>query len=215
MKENVKQHLKLLLERYPVLSCAEADIAAAYECMRASYEAGGKLLIAGNGGSAADAGHIVGELMKGFVKKRPLSAAEKEALKAADPLMGSELSEKLQEGLPTISLTEHAALTTAYGNDADPLLCFSQQLWNYGRPGDVFLAISTSGNSRNLLYAAAAARAKGLKIIALSGRDGGKIRAMADVSIVVPAQETYQIQELHLPVYHCLCLMLEDSFYEQ
>jgi len=214
MKDTVKQHLTLLLERYPALRGIEADIEAAYRCLRDAYDAGGKLLVAGNGGSAADAQHIVGELMKGFCKKRPLSREDAARLKAADASMGAELAEKLEQGLFALSLTEHPALNTAYGNDRDPVLCFSQQVWNYGRPGDVFLAISTSGNSRNVLYAAAAARARGLKVIALSGRDGGRLKDHADISVIVPAQETFMIQELHLPVYHCLCRMLEDTYYE-
>ena len=173
--------------------------------MKECYERGGKLLIAGNGGSCADSEHIVGELMKGFVKKRLVSAEIEAALKTVDPQMGAELSEKLQQGLPAIALTGHA--------DVDGSMTYAEQVLGYGKEGDVFLGISTSGNSKNVLYAAVTAKAKGLKVIGLLGRDGGRIRGYSDTAIVVPEQETFKIQELHLPVYHALCLMLEEYFF--
>lgn len=206
--------LNELVMRYPVLGIVRDDVNKAYSLLEACYENGGKLLIAGNGGSAADAEHIVGELMKGFVKRRPLPKELKRALIDTDPIRGSELSEKLQQGLPAIALTNHAALSSAFANDVDGMLSYAQQVNGYGKEGDVFLGISTSGNSENVMYAAVTAKAKGMKVIGLTGRDGGNLAKLADVAIVVPEQETYKIQELHLPIYHALCLMLEDHFYE-
>lgn len=205
--------LEELIARYPALASIGHQIEAAYKILEEAYESGHKLLIAGNGGSCADAEHIVGELMKGFVKPRKVDTDFAEALKAADEELSTELIDKLQGGLPAIALTGHAALTTAYLNDVTGLLCFAQQTYGYGKEGDVLLGISTSGNSQNVLYAMAVARAKGMKVIGLTGRDGGKMAEKADVSIVVPEQETYKIQELHLPIYHALCLMLEEHFF--
>lgn len=203
-----------LIRRYPVLESVRADIEAVYEILEECYANGGKLLIAGNGGSAADAEHIVGELMKGFVKKRPVPSEMEQALKATDPVRGAELAKKLQGGLPAIAVTGHAALTTAFANDVDGVLSYAQQVSGYGKPGDVFLGISTSGNAENVMYAAVAARAKGMKVAALTGKDGGKLGRFADAAVIIPEKETYKIQELHLPVYHALCLMLEDRFFE-
>lgn len=204
-----------LVKRYPVLASVQDQIQDAYAILETCYENGGKLLVAGNGGSAADSEHIVGELMKGFVKRRPVSAELAEALKQADPERGPELAGKLQGGLPAIALTCHAALTSAFANDVDGTLSYAQQVNGYGKAGDVFLGISTSGNAENVMYAAVTAKAKGMKVIALTGKTGGKLAKIADVSIIVPEQETYKIQELHLPIYHALCLMLEDKFYEE
>ncbi len=200
-----------LVKRYPVLESVKGQIENAYKILETCYENGGKLLIAGNGGSAADSDHIVGELMKGFVKRRPVSAELAEALKQADPERGEELAKKLQGGLPAIALTNHTALSSAFANDVDGMLSYAQQVNGYGKAGDVFLGISTSGNSENVMYAAVTAKAKGLKVIGLTG----KLAKLADVAIIVPEQETYKIQELHLPIYHVLCLMLEDKFYAE
>ena len=197
-----------LIKRYPILERVREDIEAVYGILERCYENGGKLLIAGNGGSAADAEHIVGELMKGFVKRRPVTEEMKEALEKADPVRGKELSEKLQGGLPAIALVDHA-------NDVDGMLSYAQQVNGYGKPGDVFLGISTSGNAENVMYAAVTAKAKGMKVVGLTGKDGGKLAGIADAAVIVPEMETYKIQELHLPVYHALCLMLEHRFYEQ
>ena len=202
-----------LVQRYPVLEPVKGDILKAYEIMRDCYEKGGKLMIAGNGGSCSDSEHIVGELMKGFVKRRPVSAELAQALKAADPQMGEKLAENLQGGLPAIALTGHGALTTAFSNDVNGDMVFAQQLYGYAKKGDVFLGITTSGNSKNVLYAATTAHAKGMKVIGLTGAKSGKLEQMSDICIKVPQTETYMIQELHLPVYHCLCLMLEDEFF--
>ena len=206
-------HLDNLIARYPILTIAKDSIARAYETLADCFAAGGKLLIAGNGGSAADAEHIVGELMKSFCLPRPMSAAFREAAESADPEMGRVLGEGLQQGLPAIALSAHTALGTAWMNDCDPALVFAQQVAGYGRRGDVLLGITTSGNSLNVRYAAVAARAKGLKVVGLTGAPGGRLAALTDVCIHVPATETFKVQELHLPVYHCLCLMLEERFF--
>lgn len=211
MKED--RYLEELVERYPVLKTEEASIREVYEILKNCYEAGGKLLIAGNGGSCADAEHIVGELMKGFVKKRPVTEALSERLRGVDPELGAELAGKLQRGLPAIALTGHPGLTTAFINDVDGSMSYAQQVLGYGKPEDVFLGISTSGNSKNVRLAAITARAMGIKTVGLLGRDGGCIRPLCDAAVVVPEQETYKIQELHLPVYHALCLMLEEHFF--
>lgn len=213
LEKRLVKHIDLLMARYPSLETAKADIIAAYLLMEECYENGGKLLIAGNGGSAADAEHIVGELMKGFKMPRKPKAEFIEKLVAENQELGEVLAAKLQDALPAIALDGHLALSTAYMNDCDPLLCFAQQVNGYGRAGDVFLGISTSGNSKNVLYAAVTARAKGIKVIGLTGIKDCKLNQISDVSIKVPQTETYMIQELHLPIYHCLCLMLEDKFF--
>ncbi len=213
MEDKIMAHLDELVSRYPGLEREKEKIMDAYEILEQSYTQGGKLLVAGNGGSAADAEHIVGELMKGFVKPRKVDETLVQKLMLADRKMGEELAQKLQGALPAIALVGHAALSTAYLNDVDPMLGFAQQLNGYGKTEDVFLGISTSGNSKNILYACAVAKAKGMKVIGLTGRDGGKLVDLADVAIIVPEEETFKIQELHLPVYHTLCLMLEERFF--
>lgn len=207
------KYLEELVKRYPVLDAVKDDVRKAYELLEACYEQGGKLLIAGNGGSCADAEHIVGELMKGFVKRREVSDSFAECLRNADEVRGAELAKKLQGGLPAIALTGHAGLSTAYLNDVDGDLIFAQQTYGYGRPGDVLIGISTSGNAKNVMYAMTVAKALGMKTIGLTGKDGGALKREADVSVVVPETETFKIQELHLPVYHALCLMLEERFF--
>ena len=207
------KYLEELVERYPVLDVVKDDVRKAYELLEACYEQGGKLLIAGNGGSCADAEHIVGELMKGFVKRREVSDSFAECLRNADEVRGAELAKKLQGGLPAIALTGHAGLSTAYLNDVDGDLIVAQQTYGYGRPGDVLIGISTSGNAKNVMYAMTVAKALGMKTIGLTGKDGGALKREADVSVVVPETETFKIQELHLPVYHALCLMLEERFF--
>ncbi len=207
--------MDLLVTRYPTLAPIRDDMMQAYSLLEQCYAAGGKLLIAGNGGSAADADHIVGELMKGFKKSRKIAPELAKKLEETGGAYGRQIAEKLQGALTAIALQNHAALNTAYLNDVDGLCCYAQQVYGYGRPGDVFLGISTSGNSKNILYAAVVARALGMKVIGLTGRDGGKLKALSDAAVVVPGEETFMIQELHLPVYHCLCLMLEDRFFEE
>ncbi len=213
MGERVKKQLDTLISRYPVLSVCESDIVAAYKLLVTSFEQGGKLLITGNGGSAADSEHTVGELMKAFVLPRKLKEEQRNALTAVDDELGRVLADNLQGAMPAIALDGHIALSTAYMNDCEPLLCFAQQVNGYGNSGDVFLGISTSGNSKNVLYAAVTAKAKGLKVIGLTGAKENKLMKYADVCIRVPETETYKIQELHLPVYHALCLMLEEKFF--
>lgn len=206
-------HLQELIERYPQLSVTKADIHTAYEIIKESYTKGGKLLIAGNGGSASDAEHIAGELMKTFAKKRALPSSFVDDIGKVDTEIAQYLLPRLQPGLPAIALSGHASLNTACINDIDGNITFAQQVYGYGKEGDVLLGISTSGNSKNVLYAAAIAKAKKLKIIALTGAGGGKLKPFADVSICVPETETYKIQELHLPVYHIICMMLEEYFF--
>jgi D-sedoheptulose 7-phosphate isomerase len=213
LEDRLRKHIDLLVERYSVLASAEQDIINAYLVMEECYENGGKLLVAGNGGSAADAEHIVGELMKGFKMDRKSSDEFAEKLVEANPELGAILSDNLQGALPAIALDGHIALSTAYSNDCEPLLCFAQQVNGYGKTGDVFLGISTSGNSKNVLYAATVARAKGMKVIGLTGQKESKLSEYADVCVKVAEIETYMIQELHLPVYHCWCLMLEEKFF--
>lgn len=211
----MNEQLEILVNRYPQLSVCTDDIQKAYKFMEDSYSNGGKLLVAGNGGSAADSEHIVGELMKGFKKARTLDDEYQERLKAENEELGAVLADKLQGALPAIALDGHPALTTAYMNDAEPLLTFAQQVNGYGKEGDTFLGISTSGNSKNVLYAATVAKAKGLHVVGLTGQKDSKLKDIADVTIQVPQTEIYMIQELHIPVYHCLCLMLEDRFFEK
>ena len=213
LDNRLMRHIDLLVERYPSLESAKNDIVAAYLLLEESYENGGKLLVAGNGGSAADAEHIVGELMKGFKLPRKPEADFAEKLVEENQELGSVLAENLQGALPAIALDGHPALSTAYMNDCEPLLGFAQQVNGYGKSGDVFLGISTSGNSKNVLYAATTAHAKGMKVIGLTGAKDSKLKDMSDVCIKAPQTETYMIQELHLPIYHCLCLMLEDNFF--
>ena len=207
------QHIRLLIDRYPKLIVCREDIIRAYELLEIAYSSGRKLLVSGNGGSASDSEHIVGELMKEFKLKRKVYRQQADALKQIDSELGQILADNLQGALPAISLTGHSSLTTAFMNDAMPELVFAQQVNGYGKPGDVFLGISTSGNSKNVLYAAVNAKAKGLNVIGLTGEKESKLMKYADVCIRVPETETYKIQELHLPVYHCLCLMLEDKFF--
>ncbi len=193
------------MKRYPMLAGMREEIELVFCIMKDSYEKGGKLLVCGNGGSAADSDHIVGELMKGFYKQRRLPAAEK--------IRFGEQGEKLQGALPAIALSQHSALSTAFLNDVDPEMVFAQQVYGYGVEDDVFLGLSTSGNSVNVISAAKVAAAKGMKVIAMTGKDGGAMRELSDVCLVVPAQMTADIQEFHLPIYHALCAMLEDYFF--
>jgi D-sedoheptulose 7-phosphate isomerase len=210
---NPQKQIEELTKRYPALEVCKDDILAAYEMLSEAYSNGRKLLVCGNGGSASDSEHIVGELMKEFKLKRKVYSDHAAALKEIDPELGQVLADNLQGALPAISLTGHSSLQTAFMNDAVPELVFAQQVNGYGKPGDVFLGISTSGNSKNVLYAAVNAKAKGLKVIGLTGAKENKLMKYADVCIRVPETVTYKIQELHLPVYHALCLMLEEKFF--
>lgn len=209
----LEKHLDLLMRRYPILEPVRQEIINAYLVMEECYVHDGKLLIAGNGGSAADSEHIAGELMKRFKIPRPITPEMANRLKVVDPVRGAELSGKLERALMAIPLVAHEALSTAYSNDVDGPSVFAQQLFGFGRKGDAFLAISTSGNSKNIMNATVVARAIGMSVIGLTGKNGGELAQVADVAIKVPETETYMVQELHLPVYHCLCLMLEDRFF--
>lgn len=208
----MNHYLEDLINRYPKLQVNKNDIVDTFSILKNSFRNGGKLLLAGNGGSAADCEHIVGELMKGFVSKRPLPADKKDRLTEVGD--NGYLSQNLQGALPAISLVSHTALMTAFSNDIAPDLIFAQQVYGYGRSEDVFLGISTSGNSKNIIEAMIVAKSLGLKTVALTGESGGELSKIADVTIDVPYEETYQIQERHLPVYHTLCLMLEEEFFE-
>ena len=209
----MKAVLDNLIERYPALACCREQIEKAADILVECYRKDGKLLTAGNGGSAADAEHRVGEMMKTFCYQKTLPEGYAEALYATDPEMGNVLASHLQGALPAIALDGHISLSTAYMNDCEPLLCFAQQVAGYGREGDVLLGISTSGNSRNVLYAAVAAKARGMKVIGLTGSRENRLEKFADVCIKVPETQTYKVQELHLPVYHCICLMVEKYFF--
>ena len=213
LEPRLEKHIDLLIKRYPILAECKQSIIDAYLIMEETYEHDGKMLIAGNGGSAADSEHIAGELMKRFKTPRPVTPEFAEKLKAIDPVRGEQLAKNLERGLMAIPLVAHEALTTAYINDVDGYGVFAQQLLGFGRPGDVFLGISTSGNSKNVIPATVVARALGMKVIGLTGAKGGELAQVADVAVRVPETETYMIQELHLPVYHCWCLMLEDKFF--
>lgn len=213
LNDQLKKHIELLVKRYPALNEIKQSIIDAYFIMEECYEKDGKLLIAGNGGSAADSEHIAGELMKRFKIPRPISKEFSAKLKSIDPVRGETLAKNLECSLMAIPLVAHEALTTAYINDVDGLTVFAQQLYGYGRLGDVFLGISTSGNSKNIMNAAVVARALGIKVIGLTGANGGELATVADVTVKAPEIETYMVQEYHLPIYHCLCLMVEDRFF--
>ena len=205
--------LNELIERYPTLASCREDIEAAKNAIIDCYKKGGKLLLAGNGGSAADCEHIVGELMKGFLLKRPIPDSKREDMKARCPEIASSVLDKLQMGLPAISLTSINALNSAFANDVDPELMFAQSVFALGREGDVLIAISTSGNAKNVAEAARVARAIGMKVIALTGRDGGILKKLSDICIIAPECETFKIQELHLPIYHYICAAVEKNFF--
>ena len=207
------KHIDLLIERNPVLKSIKDSIIDAYLLMEQSYLNGGKLLIAGNGGSASDSEHIAGELMKSFKLERRIPDDFKEKLIAIDCVRGEQLAKNLQQPLLAIPLVSLEALSTAYINDVDGYGVYAQQMLGFGKPGDVFLAISTSGNSKNVMNATVVAHALGVKIIGLTGAKGGELASVADVTVKAPSEETYMIQELHLPIYHCWCLMLEERFF--
>lgn len=213
MKPSTSSLLDALLSRHAELSGCEDCIRRAALLLIESYRAGGKLLICGNGGSCADGQHIVGELMKGFILPRHISEADEAALLSLDAEYGGYIASHLQNALPAISLAAEAALTTAYGNDVAPDMVYAQQVWGHGRPNDVLLALSTSGRSRNVLLACVAAHARGMRVIGMTGEQGRDIGTRSDVLIAVPERETFLVQELHLPIWHTLCLMLEEEFF--
>lgn len=212
-ERHLMKYIDSLINRYPKLELIKEDVIKGYLLMEECYEKGGKLLVAGNGGSAADSEHIAGELMKRFKIPRPVDEGFADKLKQIDKERGLYLAENLERSLTAIPLVAHEALTTAYINDVDGKGVFAQQLLGYGREGDVFLGISTSGNSENIINAAVTAKALGIKIIALTGKNDSKISDISDVAVKVPETETYMVQELHLPIYHCWCLMLEERYF--
>ncbi len=205
--------LKNLTARYPKLSSVENEIAQASDSLISCFNDGKKVLVCGNGGSCADSDHIVGELMKGFENKRQLDELMKKKLSGIAGERGEYIAMKLQKGFPAISLTAHSALMTAVANDIDPDLVFAQQVIGYGSIGDVLIAISTSGNSQNIIDACITAQAIGMNVIGLTGEDGGKMKSLCDILINVPEKRTSYVQELHFPVYHSLCLMIETYFF--
>ena len=202
----MNKHINDLIEAHPALASCAGEIEAAYEKLRASFADGGKLLLCGNGGSDADADHWAAELLKGFVKKRPLPPEQRKQL-------STEVAERLQGALPAIPLTGFAAFQTAFANDVDSTFAFAQLVWALGATGDVLVGISTSGQAENVCAAMNAARAKNLVTVGLTGQSGGRLKELTDVCIRAPASETHRVQELHLPIYHCLCLMLEETFF--
>ncbi len=204
-----------LFERYPMLTVCKDGIIKAYDCLKNSYASGGKLLTAGNGGSAADSEHIAGELMKSFLFNRKIKSDFQEKLIRSFGEDGEQLANKIEGALSAVPLTSMPALTSAFANDVDAAVSFAQMLYGYGKSGDVFLGISTSGNSKNIIYALMTAKAMGITSIALTGGNGGKCRELADIVICAPETETFKIQELHLPIYHALCSMLEANFFEE
>ena len=204
-----------LIERYPVLAAFETEITNAKNAMIECFQKGGKLLLCGNGGSCADCDHIVGELMKGFRSKRSLSEEKKAQMRATCAELDESVLEKLQNALPAISLPSFTALNTAYANDVAPELMYAQGVFGLGVKDDILFAISTSGNSQNVVEAAKVAKAMGIRVIALTGGSGGMLGKLADICICVPETETYKVQELHLPVYHCLCEEIECYFFEE
>lgn len=209
---NAMEHLDQLILREPRLASLKEAIREAFDQIAACFKGDGKLLLCGNGGSACDCEHIAGELMKGFLLRRPLPEGERVALQALGA-GGALLAGKLQRGLPALVLSGLPGLTTAFSNDVDPELAFAQQAYAYARPGDVLLGLSTSGNAGNVICAAIAARARGALVIGLTGMGGGALKRHADILLAVPERETYRVQELHLPLYHALCAMLEAEMF--
>jgi D-sedoheptulose 7-phosphate isomerase len=213
MKDIVLNELEILLTNYPELSSCKEDVLAAFGLMKECYLHGGMIMTCGNGGSAADAGHIVGELMKGFKRKRRLTDSQREKIKSCFPTEGDTLADNLQQAIPALSLSDQVALTSAFINDIAPDMVFAQQVFGYGKEGDVLIGLSTSGNSKNVVNACRIASSFGVKTIGLTGESGGEMREVCNLTIRVPAIETYRVQEYHLPVYHTLCAMLETDFF--
>ena len=212
-EEKAYKELTILEDRYPVLKAVHNEVWEAFSMMRDSFLKGGKLLLCGNGGSAADSDHIVGELMKSFCAKRKIKPELQSRLQELYGEEAEYFTKHLEQGLPAISFSSQTAVHTAFSNDQDEALFYAQCLLGYGKKEDILFGISTSGNAKNVGYALKLAKAMGVKSILLTGKDGGAGKDLADLSIIVPSGETYQIQELHLPIYHCLCLMLEQYFF--
>lgn len=214
MKETSMKQVDILVERYPQLNVIKQDLINAVEKIIEAYKNGNKIMVCGNGGSAADSLHIVGELMKAFVLPRKLTAKMQEKIEKVSS-KPEYLQKNLQMALPAISLVNEVSLLTAYANDMAPDLNFAQQVLGQGKKGDILIAISTSGNSENVIYAVEVAKAMDITSISLTGKSGGKLKNLSDITIAVPETETYKIQELHLPVYHAICLAIEAEFFGQ
>lgn len=208
------KHLELLIERYPELAVCGEDIRKAIDTLTSVYSNRGMLLLCGNGGSSADCDHIVGELMKGFLKKRPLDSQKKTEMIKRCPALEEEMLSSLQGGFRAVSLPSLSAFGSAFSNDVDASLTYAQATLALGREGDALIAISTSGNAQNVIAAAKVARGIGMKVIAMTGKSGGTLAELADIAIKAPATETFKVQELHLPIYHCICAELEEYFFE-
>ncbi|MCM3717784.1 D-sedoheptulose-7-phosphate isomerase [Fictibacillus phosphorivorans] len=207
--------LNELNRKHSELEVCITEVQKAFTLLKNSYRQGGKVLLCGNGGSASDCEHIVGELMKGFFLKRPIDTSFKQKLFEAFPEDGDYLSRHLQGALPAISLVSHSAMITAFANDVAADMIFAQQVFGYGNKEDVLIGLSTSGNSANVVHALQVARAKGMKTIGLTGSKGGVMAPLCDVLIAVPFESTPDIQEHHILIYHALCLMLEKEFFEE
>lgn len=203
-----------LMLRYPILTECAGDILRADEMLLDTYRRGGKILVCGNGGSCADADHMVGELMKGFLKKRRMDGAMAERFRKALGEQAENFIEKLQCGIPAISLPAQSAVLSAYANDVDAELVYAQMVFGYAKETDLLICISTSGNSKNAVAAAKTAKAMGVSTLALTGKAGGKLASICDCTIKAPETETFKVQELHLPIYHYLCAHLESKVFE-
>jgi D-sedoheptulose 7-phosphate isomerase len=206
--------LNELLNRYPQLTVCTDELKKVVAVLVDCYQNGGKLLLCGNGGSCADCDHIVGELMKGFLEKRSLSDEQKAEMQKNYPLLDETMLNKLQGGLPAIALPSITALKSAFCYDVDPELIYAQAVLALGNKNDVLIAISTSGNSKNVVAAAKVAKGLGITVVALTGNTGGRLKDCSDILIAVPENETYKVQELHLPVYHYLCAAIEEAFFK-
>lgn len=215
MKAAVAKILDKMLETVPDLEVCRESTEKAFRLMRECYLHNGKVLVCGNGGSAADSEHIVGELMKGFLLKRKISETDRKKIISLFPMEGDKLAAHLQGSLPAISLVNQISLSSAFINDVAPDMVFAQQVYGYAKPGDVLVGLSTSGNSKNVIHAIMVAKALGVHTIGMTGENGETMKALCDVCICVPAAETYRVQEYHLPVYHALCAMLEAEFFAE
>lgn len=214
MKERTEQFISDFFARHPDLIPMKEQILCAGGWMIEAYQKGNKLLLCGNGGSCADCDHIAGEFLKGFLLKRPISREIKNAMQEKYGEIGSQIAEKLQQGLPAISLNTHSAAISAFANDVDPELVYAQQVLAYGKPGDLLIGISTSGNAANVAAAVMTANSIGMQTVGLTGKDGGKLAEICDLALIMPQMETYRIQEDHLAVYHLLCAMVEYELFD-
>lgn len=215
MKDKVKDIFEELFERFPEIESCRKSLASAFDILKTCYKSGKKVLVCGNGGSAADSEHIVGELMKGFLLKRPISEKDREKLRLVFPKDWAYISNNLQRALPAISLISQSAILTAFINDVAADMVFAQQVFAYANEGDVLIALSTSGNSKNVVNAIKVAKAYGVHTIGMTGNNGGEMKQLCDVTLLIPFTQTYRVQEYHLSVYHTLCAMIELEFFDE